>query len=145
MSLFEHMCEVIRRLQEEKEKGSKLSEYNNLEVLSDLIKKNQFIYEKREEAEKVNKLAKKREKHTSKLTKEGKKIERVLSHYLQTNWQPNSHFQGQVQDWPKVSRALEWAGVGFGEHNDCKIQAVLNKLARQNTTHDIQFYGKILC
>lgn len=92
VSLFEHMCEVIRRLQEEKEKGSKLSEYNNLEVLSDLIKKNQFIYEKREEAEKVNKLAKKREKHTSKLTKEGEKIGKVLSHYLQTQCAPNTQF-----------------------------------------------------
>lgn len=83
MSLFEHMCELIRRLQEEKEKGSKLSDYNNLEVLSDLIKKNQFIYESREKASKVNKLADKREKHTSKMTKVAKKVGQVLGEYLE--------------------------------------------------------------
>ncbi len=44
VSLFEHLCELIKKLQDEKKLNSKLSDYENIEVLSNLIKKNYFIY-----------------------------------------------------------------------------------------------------
>jgi len=40
---------------------------------------------------------------------------------------------------------IEWAGLGFGESNDYKIQAALKKIARDNDTLELQFFGKLLC
>lgn len=43
-----------------------------------------------------------------------------------------------------TSRLFHWAGVGFGEMNDYHIQAALKKVARENNTSEVSFWGKIL-
>ncbi len=68
VSIHEHMCNLIRQLQQEVSVSSKLADYSNLEVLSELIKRNQFLYTDNAPAEEVNCLASDRMAHSSPMT-----------------------------------------------------------------------------
>ena len=82
VSLMEHLCELVRRLEEEKKKGSELSRYENVEMLSDLIKKNQLIYKDPRCASLVNGLVKETEEHTSDLTVKMNQIDCLMNDLL---------------------------------------------------------------
>lgn len=122
--------------------SSKLADYTNLEVLSELIKRNQFLYTDNSPAEQVNCLASDRMAHSSPLTQQVDQLSSLLAQYF--NKAGDKAQTSQVQNWMQTARALEWAGVAFGETNDFKLQAVLQKLAKENDTSHIAFLGKIL-
>lgn len=136
------MCDLIRQLQQEKGVSSKLADFGNLEVLSELIKRNQFLYTDNAPEEEVNRLAQDRAAHSSPLTEHAAQLDAFLASYF--NRPKAAPQSSQVQNWMQTARALEWAGLSFGETNDFKIQAVLQKLARDNDTAHVSFFGKVL-
>ncbi|KAL4493537.1 hypothetical protein ABPG72_007545 [Tetrahymena utriculariae] len=134
--LFKHLVQTIHKLVNEPSKQFKDLEL--FELLSDFIKKNNYVNKKPQSDSDVNN----RKDQFGQNHEWIQKCQVLIKEYKAIK---SNYSKVLFPDFYNENQMLQMAGIGFGEEESQRIAMSIKKLAEESKASQIRFWGKILC